>query len=193
MDYPTVEEIAERMHALREMCGYTQEEMAQAAEVDVEEYKAYERGERDFSFMFLYRCAEKLEVDLMEIMTGKNPHLTDFAVVRQGDGLLMRAHEGFDFYHLATKFKNKIAQPFLVKAEYHPEEQDKPIPLGSHEGQEFDFILSGSLRFNQEGRIVDLEAGDSIYYDSGKKHGMIATSEEGCIFLAIVMKRDIQK
>ena len=171
MDYPTIEEIAERMHALREMCGYTEEEMAVAAEVDVDEYRAYERGERDFSFMFLYRCAEKFGVDLMEIMTGKNPHLTDFAVVRKGEGLPMKAHEGFDFYHLATKFKNKIAQPFLVEAEYHEEEQDKPIALGSHEGQEFDFILSGNLRFSQEGRIVDLEPGDSIYYDSGKKHG----------------------
>ena len=31
MDYPTIEEIAERMHALREMCGYTEKQIVAVA------------------------------------------------------------------------------------------------------------------------------------------------------------------
>ena len=33
-----------------------------------------------------------------------------------------------------------------------------------------------------------LNPGDSVYYDSGHGHGMIATGGEDCQFLAIVLK-----
>lgn len=187
---PKIPEIAERICALREMCDFTQEEMAEATGVDVDEYISLESGERDFGFTFLYKCAEKLGVDLIEILTGSNPHLTDFTIVRAGQGLPIKRREGFNYYHLAATFKNKISEPFLVQAPYFESEQDKPIHLSHHEGQEMDYILSGTLRFSHEGRTVDVGPGDTLYYDSGKGHGMIATSKEGCTFLAIVMKRE---
>ena len=56
------------------------------------------------------------------------------------------------------------------------------------EGQEFDYILEGTLRFSHDGRIMDLSPGDSVYYDSGKPHGMYATSKSGCKFIAVVMR-----
>lgn len=40
-----------------------------------------------------------------------------------------------------------------------------------------------------ENHIEILKAGDSIYYDSGRGHGMIATGGSDCKFLAIVMKK----
>ena len=39
-----------------------------------------------------------------------------------------------------------------------------------------------------EGHVEELNEGDSVFYDSGKKHGMIATSKGGCVFLAVVIK-----
>ena len=81
---PKIPEIAERIRALREMCEYTVEEMADATGVGVEEYVSLESGDRDFGFTFLYKCAQKLDVDLIEILTGSNPHLTDFTIVRAG-------------------------------------------------------------------------------------------------------------
>ncbi|MGN0586602.1 MAG: cupin domain-containing protein, partial [Oscillospiraceae bacterium] len=79
-------------------------------------------------------------------------------------------------------------EPFLVIAPYIEEEQDKPIALSSHEGQEFDYILSGSLKTVIDGKIKVLNAGDSIIYDSSSPHGMIATGGEKCEFLAILIK-----
>ena len=187
---PKIPEIAERIRALREMCEYTVEEMADATGVGVEEYVSLESGDRDFGFTFLYKCAQKLGVDLIEILTGSNPHLTDFTIVRAGQGLPIKRREGFNYFHLAATFKNKISEPFLVQAPYIEEEQDAPIHLSHHEGQEFDYIISGSLRFSHEGRTVDVGPGAALYHDPGQGHGMIATSKEGCTFLAIVMKGD---
>ena len=64
----------------------------------------------------------------------------------------------------------------------------KGFTVLSQVGQEFDYILEGTLRFTHDGREYDLGPGDSVYYDSGKAHGMYATSKDGCRFIAVVMK-----
>ena len=183
-----IAEISERIHAMRDLCGYTTEEMAQAADVTEDEYILCETGQKDFSFTFLYKCADKFGIDMVELITGENPHLTDFTIVHDGKGLPIKRRAGFEYYHLASYFKGKISEPFLVKAPYREEEQDAEIHTSVHEGQEFDYILSGSLKFKYDGHEENLIAGDSVYYDSGKPHGMIATSKDGCTFLAVVMK-----
>ncbi|MBQ7702050.1 MAG: cupin domain-containing protein [Candidatus Methanomethylophilaceae archaeon] len=188
-----IAEISERIHAMRDLCGYTTEEMAEATDVTVEEYIKCETGQKDFSFTFLYKCADKFGIDMVELITGENPHLTDFTIVHDGKGLPIKRRAGFDYFHLASNFKGKISEPFLVSAPYKEEEQDAEIHTSVHEGQEFDYILTGSLKFKYNGHEENLIAGDSVYYDSGKPHGMIATSKDGCTFLAIVMKEGSKK
>ena len=184
-----IKEIAERISSLRTLLDFTEADMAEATGETVENYMKYEKGEKDFPFSFIYHCASKLEVDMVDLLTGENPHLSEYTLVRQGGGLPIRREEGFDYFHLAARFKNKLAEPFLVKATYREEEQSQPIELASHEGQEFDFVLTGRLRFTYEGHIEELEPGDCVYYNSGKPHGMIATGGQDCTFLAMVLKK----
>ena len=87
---PRIPEIAERIRALREICGFETAEMAESTGVTEEEYIALESGEQDFGFTFLFKCAEKLGVDMIEIVTGSNPHLTDFTITKAGTGLPIR-------------------------------------------------------------------------------------------------------
>lgn len=187
---PKLNEIANRIRVLRDIFGYTPAEMAESLGTTEEEYLECESGSKDFSFMFLYRCAEKFGVELIEIMTGENPHLTGYNIVRGGKGLLLRREHGFDYFHLAADFRDKEAEPFLVRAPYRDEDQHMPIETSSHAGQEFDYILEGSMHFAYEDHIEVLEAGDSVYYNSERPHGMIATGGKDCTFLAIVMKAD---
>ena len=64
---PNIKEVANRIHALREDSGFTCEDMAQATGRSVEEYIAQESGDEDLSFTFLYKCADKLGVDVIEL------------------------------------------------------------------------------------------------------------------------------
>ena len=185
---PNIAEVKSRIRALREDMGIGAEEMAASAGVTTAEYEAIESGDTDLSFTFLYRCAEKLGVDMIELLTGENPHLTGYSVVRAGTGLSMTRRAGFEYRHLAPTFKDKLAEPFFVTAPFRPEEQDKPITLSRHEGQEFDFVISGQLLFAFEDHTEILSAGDAVYYDSGRGHGMVATGGGECTFLAIVLK-----
>lgn len=85
--------------------------------------------------------------------------------------------------------KGKLCEPFLVTAPYKAEEQNAPIHLSTHEGQEFDFILKGTLKAQFEEHTEILHEGDSVLYDSSHGHGMIATNGEECVFLAIILKK----
>lgn len=185
---PNIKEVAGRIRALREDMDLTMQEMADATGRSVAEYSAQETGEHDLSFTFLYRCAEKFGVDVIELLTGENPHLSGYSLTRANDGLSIKRRAGFEYLHKAPHFKNKLAEPFLVTAPYLEEEQNQPIHLSRHAGQELDYILSGKMRFAYEDHVEELEAGDMLMYDSGRGHGMIATGGEPCVFLAVVMK-----
>ena len=181
-------EIAERIRALRDILEIPAQDMAKATGVSVKRYEELERGERDFSFTFLYQCANCFGVDIAEILTGDMPKLSFYTIVRAGKGLPISRRSGFQYQHMAHLFKHRVAEPFVVTAPYSEEEQAKPIDLSRHEGQEFDFILKGSLKVALEGHEEILHEGDALYYDSGHGHGMIATGGEDCVFLALVLK-----
>lgn len=185
---PNIKEVANRIRSLREDMDITMQEMADATGRSLAEYSAQEAGEQDFSFTFLYKCADRLGVDVIEILTGETPHLTGYSLTEAGDGLSIKRRAGFEYLHKAPHFRHKLAEPFLVTAPYSEEEQDAPIHLSYHEGQEIDYIISGHMRFAYEDRIEELGPGDFLMYDSGRGHGMIATGGEPCTFIAIVIK-----
>ena len=187
MEEPNIKEVAGRIRALREDFDLTMQEMADATGRSVAEYAAQESGEQDLSFTFLYKCAKKLGVDVIELLTGETPHLKGYSLVRAGDGLSIKRRAGFEYLHKAPHLGNKLAEPFVVTAPYLEEEQDKPIHLSYHKGMELDYIISGKLRFAYEENIEEVGPGDTLMYDSGRGHGMIAIRGEPCVFLAIVM------
>jgi len=186
-------QISERIRAMRDLCGLSVKDMAEATGVSEEDYLKCETGMMEFPFTFIYKCADRFGVDIVELITGENPRLTDYAVVHDGMGLPIKRRGGFEYIHLASNFKGKMSEPFLVNAPYVEEEQDGEIPLSQQEGQEFDYIISGSMKFKYEGHEENLIAGDSVYFDSSKPHGMIATSKDGCTFLSVVMKAEGKK
>ena len=182
-----MKEVAERIKDLREAKGYTQEELAKLTGVSLEDYKLLEEGETDFNFTFIYKCAKCCNVEVVDIIEGTSSTLTHYAITRKSEGMKIVKKHGFVYNNLAPKFKGKMAEPFLVKAPYIPEEQNAPINLHSHNGQEFDVITKGSLKIQVGNHVEVLNEGDSIFYNSIIPHGEIAVSEEGCEFYAVVL------
>ncbi|MDP4119937.1 MAG: XRE family transcriptional regulator [Bacillota bacterium] len=180
-------EIAERIKGLRELMEYSPETMAKATGLTVDEYLEFESGNLDFNFTFLYNCADKLGVDIVEILTGEQPRLSSYSIVRKGEGLNIKRREGFKYEHMNYRFKNKSAEAFIVTAPSVP--NDSPIVLSTHEGQEFDYVLSGTLKFALENHVEVLNEGDAVYYNSGRGHGMIAIGGSDCKFLAVTLHK----
>lgn len=72
-----LKEIAIRLKTLRQIMDVSAEEMAQVCGVTPKEYDAYERGDRDFSFSFIYNAANRLGVDVVDLMSGDSPKLSN--------------------------------------------------------------------------------------------------------------------
>ena len=180
-------EVAARIRVLREITGYTPEEMADLTELPLEEYLRYENGEADLPFSFTHRCAQLFNVELPELLEGSSAHLQSYTVTRHGQGKITAKEEGIEIKNLAPKFAQKIAEPFFVRYAFSQEQQAKPIHLTRHSGQEFDYIVKGKLKVQIGSHVEILEEGDSIYYNSSTPHGMIAVDGEDCLFCAVVL------
>ena len=185
-----IKEVAERIKEMREIAGYSEAEMAEKTDLTLEEYLQFEKGEADFPFTFIHKCAKAFSIEMTDLLEGKSAKLSSYAVTRKGEGKITSKKEGIEINNLAPLFRNKLAEPYLAKYEYKPELQDKPIETTTHSGHEFDLVLSGKLKVRVGDNTEILSEGDSIYYRSSMPHGMIAVDGEECVFLAVVVAGD---
>ena len=186
-------EVAERIRTMREIIGLSEEEMAQRTGVTLEEYRSFESGEHDFSFTFIFKCAERFGIDPTDLIKGTSPRLSTYTITRRGEGLPITRRQGFKYLNLAPLFKGKTAEPFFVTMPYNEAEQKVAIKLSTHQGQEMDIVIKGKMRVQIGSHIEELGEGDSIYYNSGTPHGMIAVGGEECTLYAVVMRPQKEK
>ena len=182
-----LKEVAARIRDMREISGFSVEEMAKKTEVSPEEYSGYEAGERDFPFTFIHKCSLAFGIGITDLLEGQSAHLSSYTVTRKGQGQETAKENGIEIRNLAPLFRKKIAEPYWVRYEFSPELQDKPIHLTKHSGQEFDFVMSGRLKVQVGENVEYLGEGDSIYYNSSTPHGMIAVDGRDCLFVAVVL------
>ena len=183
-------EVALRIRELREIMGYSTEEMAKRTGVSEEQYLAYEMGAEDFPFTFLHKCALALGVELIQLLEGHSAKLSSYTVTRRGMGLVTAIEDGIMIQDMAAMFRQKLATPYWVTYQYSDELQDQPIHTTTHGGQEFDMVVKGTLKVQVGDHTEILHVGDSIFYDSATPHGMIAVDGEDCVFLAMIMVAD---
>ena len=176
-----------RMADLREVMGYTAVEVAERLGISEEEYLAYEKGEQDFSFSTMYNVAKIFNVDVVTLLNGDTtPQLTGCALARKGQGFKIIKDNQYDYRHLAFTFKDKLADPFMVTV--LPNQSD--LVLHSHDGQEFNYVVEGMIKFTFGDMSYELEAGDSVYFDSSIPHKEEPMNGKAAKFLAIVIENN---
>ena len=187
LDYK-IREMAGRIHELREISGFTPAQMAQNTGVSEEEYLLCEQGGSDLNFAFLYRCALSFGVDVTDLIEGSSPKLRSYTLTRAGNGQkIEQAHEMI-YYNMASGFKNRIADPLYVENKYSDRAFHSDIELTTHDGQECDLVIKGTLKVQIGEHTETLHEGDCIYFDSSIPHGMVAADGADCLFYAIVLK-----
>lgn len=182
----TIQAVALRLLQTREALGKTTQEVAAIVDVDHDQYLRYENGDEDLPIGFLTRFADAFEIPLTSLLSGEEPKLSTFAVNRGGKGIHVQRSEGYEYQALAHRFAHKKVEPFNVTVQ----PDDSPVKLNAHLGQEFDLVLSGTLKYTIGHREIILETGDSIYFDSAYMHGMQAQNGEPATFLAVVIGND---
>ena len=90
------------------------------------------------------------------------------------------AGSGHSFHALAPDKGSRHMEPFIVDMS-HDEDQ----PKSSHEGEEFIYVLSGSIRVEYGKDSFAVSEGDSIYYDSIVPH-RVFSSDGAARILAVI-------
>lgn len=78
------------------------------------------------------------------------------------------SHIGYQYEPLAYPKVDKLMEPFIVHMD---EREADAIVFNNHRGEEFLYVLDGTLEFHCGDTLVVLEEGDSLYFDSVVPHG----------------------
>ena len=183
-----IKQIASRIKELRQITGLSVETMAERTGISVSEYEECEAGNRNLSIAFLYHCTLSFGVDMGDLLEGKSPKLRSYALTRRGEGQRIEEAHHMVGYNLASGFRNRIALPLYMELSYRDGAEDEKIELVTHEGQECDIVITGQMKIQIGDHTEILNPGDTIYYDSGTPHGMVAVGGEDCSFYAIVLR-----
>lgn len=181
-------EIASRVKDMREVCEISIQDMAKQLDVDVDTYEKYESGEIDIPASILYEAADIFNVDTSLLLTGEDTIMSVFTVTRKDKGVKVDRREAYDYENLASNFSHKAIEPFIVTVQPR---DDGYIPEPNyHKGYEFVYVLEGNLRVYIKDNIIDLNPGDSMYFDSLHKHSMVAIGDKPVKFLDVLNNKD---
>lgn len=118
-------------------------------------------------------------------MFGTEPRMSSYFITRKDKGVSVERVSAYKYQSLTAGFSNNVAEIFIVTVEPKPMEDD--FYRNIHSGQEFNFVLEGSLMLNINGKNIVLNQGDSIYFDSSLPHGMKSLHNKPVKFLAVIL------
>ena len=179
-----LKQIGERLRGLREVLDIPVEDVAALCGITVNHYEKMESGESELSVANLQKIAKKYGVSLDVLMFGEEPKMSTYFLTRKGQGKSVERRNAYQYESLASGFRGRKADPFIVTVE--PKPADTPREMNSHSGQEFNMVLEGTMELTIGSKSLILNEGDSIYFDATQPHGMRALNEKHVSFLAII-------
>ena len=180
-----IRQIAERLRGLRDVLDITVEDIAGVCGISPEEYLKLESGTVDISVSLLHKISHAYGVELTTLMFGDEPKMNSYFVTRKGKGISVERTKAYKYQSLAAGFSKRSADPFMVTV--HPKPAGDPVYQNSHDGQEYNYVISGRMLIQINGKDIILEEGDSIYFNSELPHGMKALDDKEVKFLAIIL------
>lgn len=177
-----VHEIAQRISGLRDACGYTRDELADELGIERSVYASYEENGEDIPISVIFQIANKFGVDFTEILTGSAAKLDTYHLVKAGQGRSVQRYEGYNYQDLAWRYTHKIMQPLLVTLD----PSDEPAALVTHVGQEFNYVVEGTVILVFDDKEIKLNKGDSIYFNPTHPHGQKCGGNEPAVFLTMI-------
>ncbi len=183
-------DLGEKLKLIREQYKLTVEQLAERSHCSAALIEKLEAGALIPSLTPLLKIARGLGVRLGTFLDD-SPHAGP-SLVRQGQADQVLRFSGnsdaektsvLDFHSLAAGKSDRHMEPFLI--EVHPPQSDN-AKLSGHEGEEFLYVLKGGIEILYGKEVYQLDAGDSIYYDSVVPHSVHAMNNQDATILAVV-------
>lgn len=177
---PSLADLGRRVKQARVAHDLTLESASRLCGVSRSALSKIENGLMSPTFDVLQKIVRGLRIDLGELFgsgTAGAPSANGRrALTRRNEGQ-RHAYRGYQMELLATDLAHKAMLPFRIRISAHT--LDAFDDWGRHEGEEFLYVISGSVcLYSELYAPTHLNAGDSLYFDSRTGHAAISTSEE---------------
>jgi len=181
--------LGERLRALRRARGLTLQDVASRAGLAVSTVSKVERGLMAPTYDRFSQLADGLGVDIAELFSERGERFRpgEFAVARRGE---YRRHETENYVYemLFPEVWGKTMTPMM--GDLRAFETMRFDRFVSHPGEEFLLVLKGRVTVQLEKmEPVELDAGESIYFDSRRGHLYAAAGGEGARILVVCARQ----
>ncbi|MDF2803446.1 MAG: hypothetical protein K0S61_3349 [Anaerocolumna sp.] len=171
--------IGEKIKELRTQKSLTQEELADRAELSKGFISQLERDLTSPSIATL--------VDILQCL---GTTLEEFFSEPSNEQVVFKKTDYFEKYDHELKNQIKWIIPNAQKNMLEPilidlEPGGSTYPDNPHEGEEFGYILNGSITLHIGNKTFKAKKGESFYFKAGKKHFITASEKQGASLLWI--------
>ena len=168
-----------RLRAARKQYGWTLAEVAERSGVPITTISRAERGQLALGYENFSALGRALNMDMGAMFAeagARTSELQGPVVTRSGEGVEYRGLS-FSYEFLATQAVGKQMSPILGTV--HARTFNGSEDFARHEGEEFVYILSGAVDvYFEDGKVVHLARGDSLYFDSRIGHAYVSVSRQ---------------
>jgi transcriptional regulator with XRE-family HTH domain len=178
-------EVILKIHSLRKAKEVTLDQLAKMTGLTKGYLSQIENSTKTPPFSTLDKIAYALGVDITYFFVNSENEQVDSKITvikpderkRVAPGGLRR---GYGYESLAYKKAGKNMEPYLITVDSHGR------GIFKHNGEEFLFILEGTLEFSFGGKKYILKPGYSVYFDSGIEHSGRVLGDEKVKMLCVI-------
>jgi transcriptional regulator with XRE-family HTH domain len=181
----SVEEIGIRIKSIREEKGLSLDQLSKLTGFDVDLLSNIESSKVQPQLGTIIKLSKALDSAFGRIVSGVGDKL--YSVTRKNEQKIVSrstSRKGrkqlYTYKSLAPEVKGRHMEALIVQLEENPEDD-----MSVHEGEEFIYVLDGTVLLNIGGDKFELEPGDSAYYLSTIPH-LIASKSGKATILAVL-------
>ena len=180
--------IGRKIRDLRKKAGFVLQDLSDQTGLSKPLLSQIERGVVSPPIATLLKISKALNVNLSFFFQDSDPE-EKVVLVKKDESKVIdsryfgREESGYYYEALAYKKSKKYMEPFLV--EFKRKRAEK-LSYFSHEGEEFIYLLEGTLEFRTESEQYVLYPGDSLYFESSIPHAYRAMGRRNAKALTVV-------
>lgn len=181
-----MQDLANRLRTLRRQRHLTLEQLSQRSNLTKSYLSKLERGVSEPSISTVLKLARAYDIDLSELIGTDQEVAADVSIVRAHQRMPLDAlshDKGRHYEAVVGRRTTRAMNPFIVRP---PHAERDVVDLFPHAGEEFMFVLNGRVIVHIGTQTCELEAGDSIYFNSELPHRLLSTSAERAEILVVV-------
>jgi len=177
--------MAALLRAHRRRAGLTLDALAERTGLTKSYLSKVERGLRTPSIAVALKIAGALDADVSQLFSD-NPDDTVVTLERRSQRARVDGGDGRAVYDpVATRMIGKSMQPFVIHPTIYPE-----TDYMEHPGEEFIYVTAGAVEVTLADQLIQLEEGDSLYFDANTPHRVRSVSPERAVVVVVVHDGD---